>query len=73
LNCPHAIVIATPNENPSRTAIGISVQYFSNFKRNTIKEKIPAPTATIGMMSSPFYLLSSLKLLTRAPAGPKML
>jgi hypothetical protein len=53
LNYPQPIVIATPNENPSRTEIGISVQYFSNFKRKARKEKTPAPMATIGMISTP--------------------
>ena len=38
------IVMATPKNKPSRTEMGISVQYFSSFKRWTIIERIPQPT-----------------------------
>lgn len=73
MSYPHPIVIATPNENPSKTEIGIRVQYFSSFRAYTINKNTPDTIATNGTIWTPFSYTSPFIILTKAPAGPKIL
>lgn len=73
LSYPRPIVRATPKEKPSKTELGITVQYFSSLRRYTRKERIPAPIAIHGIISIPFLMEKVCKMLQRAAAGPNTL
>lgn len=67
------MVVATPNEKPSKTESGIKVQNFSSFRAYIIPLKIPETIATNGTILIPFSKTNPEIILTKAPAGPKIL